>query len=274
MTNNILIVSIFQQIFELIELINYNTGMNKKEIAKFIDHTLLAPQASVDQITRLCLEAKRFEFASVCVNPEHVQLCATELAESSVKVCTVIGFPLGATTTKSKVFEAVNAIENGADEVDMVISIGAAKEGRISAVGTDITEVVAASKEAGKKLGKDIIVKVILETCFLDDTTIADCCLCAKKAGADFVKTSTGFANPKGVDGQLLPNGASVHHIELMRNTVGPDMGVKASGGIRNVAMMIDLIEAGASRIGTSSGVELVENWDENKKIKVPAFNK
>lgn len=243
--------------------------MTKKEIASYIDHTLLAPNAGIKEIILLCQEAVRYGFASVCVNPIYVAACAAELAGSSVKVCTVVGFPLGATTTAVKIFEAVNAIENGADEIDMVINIGAAKDGRYTEVGTDILEVVTACKEAGKKIGKNIIVKTILETCLLDDTTIEHCCLYAKKAGADFVKTSTGFANPKGIDGNPLPNGASEHHVELMRKTVGSDMGVKASGGIRSARTAVTMLEAGASRIGTSSGVNIITNWDETLVINV-----
>ena len=223
-----------------------------------IDHTLLAPNAKVDEIIRLCQEADRYVFASVCVNPVYVALCKEELKDSPVKVCTVIGFPLGATTTEVKVFEARNAVANGADEIDMVIDITAAIEGRFTNVTTDIAAVVDGAKEEGKKIGKNIIVKTILETCFLDDSTIINCCQCAKKAGADFVKTSTGFANPKSIDGKSLPNGANEHHITIMRQAVGPDMGVKASGGVRSYRTAIALIKAGASRIGTSSGISLL----------------
>ena len=236
--------------------------MTKEEVAALIDHTLLAPQAGIREIVLLCQEAKRYQFASVCVNPVYVSAAANELEGTSVKVCTVVGFPLGATTTKDKINEAKNAISNGADEIDMVINIGAAKDGRFSEVGTDIMGVVKACKAAGKKLGKNIIVKTILETCLLDDNAIVNCCLCAKKAGADFVKTSTGCANPKGIDGNPLPNGASEHHVKLMRDTVGPDMGVKASGGIRSSRTLLTMIEAGANRIGTSSGTKIVESWE------------
>jgi deoxyribose-phosphate aldolase len=184
-----------------------------------------------------------------------------------VNVVTVIGFPLGANTTDVKVFETQKALADGADEIDMVINIGAAKDGRFSEVGTDIQGVVDACKDAAKKAGRPVIVKTILETCLLDDNAIVNCCLCAKKAGADFVKTSTGFANPKGIDGNPLPNGASEHHVKLMRDTVGPDMGVKASGGIRSARTLITMLEAGASRIGTSSGSKIIENWDESKEV-------
>ncbi len=241
--------------------------MTKEELAKYIDHTLLAPQAGIKEIVVLCQEAKRYHFASVCVNPVYVSAAADELAGSDVKVCTVVGFPLGATTTKDKISEAKNAIANGADEIDMVINIGAAKDGRFSEVGTDIMGVVNACKAAGQKINKNIIVKTIIETCLLDDNAIINSCLCAKKAGADFVKTSTGFANPKGIDGMPLPNGASESHVKLMRKTVGDDMGVKASGGIRSARTLITMLEAGASRIGTSSGAKIIENWDEEKVV-------
>lgn len=243
--------------------------MTKKEIASYIDHTLLAPNAGIREIVQLCQEAVRYGFASVCVNPVYVSACVNELAESDVKICTVVGFPLGATTTADKANEAVNAIKNGADEIDMVINIGAAKDGRFSEVSTDIMGVVQACKDAGVVVGKKIIVKTILETCLLDDDAIVNCCLCAKKAGADFVKTSTGFANPKGVDGYSLPNGASEHHVRLMKKTVGDDMKVKASGGIRSARTAVTMIEAGANRIGTSSGVNIINNWDESLKINV-----
>ncbi len=233
--------------------------MNRKEIAAYIDHTLLAADAGVNQITKLCNEARTYNFASVCVNPVYVSLASSELQGTGVKVCTVIGFPLGASSSKVKAFEAKDAVENGADEIDMVINIGAAKDGRFTIVGSDIAAVVRASKRAGHKLGKEVIVKVILETCLLDDETIKNCCLCAKKAKADFVKTSTGFATPKGSDGQLLPNGASEHHVKIMRETVGEKMGVKASGGIRSAKTALAMIEAGANRIGTSSGVKIIE---------------
>ena len=242
-------------------------SMTRKEISSYIDHTILLPEAGVKDVEQICNEARKYEFASVCVNPVYVSAAADELAGSDVKVCTVVGFPLGATTTKDKAGEAVNAIANGADEIDMVINIGAAKDGRFSEVGSDIQGVVDACREAGEKAGRKIIVKTILETCLLDDNTIVNCCLCAKKAGADFVKTSTGFANPKGLEGQQLPNGANAFHVKLMREAVGPEMGVKASGGIRNAKTVIEMLEAGANRIGSSSGVRIVENWDENEVI-------
>ena len=244
--------------------------MTKLEIASYIDHTLLAPEAGVKQIQQLCTEAINYKFASVCINPCYVPYAATTLAGTGVKICTVIGFPFGTSASEVKAFEACDAIKNGADEIDMVINIGAAIDGRISLVGSDIAIVVKAVRQLQEEIGKKIIIKVIMETCFLDDETLRMCCLCAKKAGADFVKTSTGFANPKGLEGQQLPNGANPFHVKLMREAVGKDMGVKASGGIRNAKTVIEMLEAGANRIGTSSGVRIVENWDENEVIKLP----
>ena len=241
--------------------------MTKKEIASYIDHTALSADCGVKQIGILCSEALKYGFASVCVNPVNVAFASSELAGSDVKVCTVIGFPLGAATSAAKAFETEDAIFNGADEIDMVINIGAAKDGRYSIVSSDIATVVETARNAGEKVNKKIIVKVILETCLLDEQTIKSCCLCAKKAGADFVKTSTGFATPKGYDGRLLPNGASESHVKLMRNVVGPEMGVKASGGIRSAAMAALMLKAGANRIGTSSGVNIVEAWNESTEI-------
>lgn len=241
--------------------------MKKETIASLIDHTLLNPTAGVKEITKLCAEAKKYTFASVCVNPVNVSIAANELKDCPVKVCTVVGFPLGATSTKSKAYEAQVAIDEGADEVDMVIDIAAALDGRFTIVEKDIHGVVEACREEGKKVGKDITVKVILETCFLDDETVKTCCECSVRAGADFVKTSTGFATPKSADGNLLPNGASVHHVELMRQSVGKDFGVKASGGIRSARTAAALVKAGANRIGASCGVQIVEDWDESEKI-------
>lgn len=237
--------------------------MTKKELASYIDHTLLSTEAGVKEIVKLCQEAVAYEFASVCVNPVYVPLVASELENTNVKVCTVVGFPLGATTSNDKVHETKNAIKNGADEIDMVMNIGAAKDGRYSLVSSDIAAVVKCARREGEKLNKDIVVKVILETCLLDDYTIENCCLCAKKAGADFVKTSTGFANPKSVDGNLLPNGASEYHVKLMKKVVGSHTKVKASGGIRTTKMALAMIAAGADRIGTSNGVGIMENFVE-----------
>lgn len=237
--------------------------MTKNEIAKMIDHTLLAAFAKKSEIEKLCKEAKSYQFASVCVNPVHVKYASELLKDSSVAVCTVIGFPLGAVTSEDKADETSVAILNGADEVDMVIDIGSAKEGRYSDVQSDIKAVVDSARAAGEKAGKKIIVKVILETCYLTDEEIVECCKASKNAGADFVKTSTGFGTPKDKDGKSLPNGAKAEHVALMRKTVGDKIGVKASGGIRNAESALQMIKAGANRIGTSNGVAIVEGWKD-----------
>ena len=237
--------------------------MTKQEVAGIIDHTLLAPVARESEIKKLCEEAKKYSFASVCVNPCYVPLASEMLEGSSVKVCTVIGFPLGASSFGGKAAEAMLAIDDGADEVDMVINIGHAKDHLYNLIEEDIRSVVDASREAGEDNNKKVVVKVILETCFLTDDEIVECSVCAKKAGADFVKTSTGFASPKDAGGKPLPNGATVHAVELMRKTVGSDMGVKASGGIRSAEDAAAMIKAGASRLGCSAGVAVVENWKE-----------
>lgn len=241
----------------------YDFGMTKEEVCKMIDHTLLAATATKAQIQKLCAEAAQRSFASVCVNPVWVPLAAKELQGKTPAVCTVIGFPLGAEKSQVKAFAAKEAVLDGADEIDMVINIGAAKEGRFDAVQEDIAAVVQAVKEAGSQKGKKALVKVIVETCYLTDQEIEGACLAAKKAGADFVKTSTGFGTPKDAAGNPLPNGAQVRHVQLMRKTVGPDMGVKASGGIRDAAAARALIEAGANRLGCSAGVAIAESWKE-----------
>lgn len=209
-------------------------------IASMIDHTLLKPEATSTQIEKLCQEALDFEFASVCVNPRFVELAAKILKSSPVKVCTVIGFPLGATLTEAKAQEARLALEHGAEELDMVMAIGAAKAGQWSDVEQDIAEVCAVAGNA--------VVKVILETCLLTHEEIIEACLCAKRAGAHFVKTSTGFSTA----------GATIEHITLMRKTVGPDFGVKASGGIRTFEDAHNMITAGATRIGASAGPKIL----------------
>ena len=237
--------------------------MNKNEIAKMIDHTLLAAFAKKSDIEKLCKEADKYQFASVCVNPVHVKYSAELLKNSSVSVCTVIGFPLGAVTSEDKASETAVAIANGADEVDMVIDVGAAKEGRFADVEKDIKAVVDSARAAGKKAGKNIVVKVILETCYLTDEEIVECCKASKKAGADFVKTSTGFGTPKDKDGKSLSNGAKAEHVALMRKTVGDKMGVKASGGVRTAESALEMVNAGANRIGTSNGVTIIEGWKD-----------
>jgi len=214
-----------------------------KTLAGMIDHTLLKPDATADKIAQLCFEARKYHFASVCVNPTNVKLCADLLRNSDVKVCTVIGFPLGATSTEVKVFETKNALENGATEIDMVINIGALKAGDSELVARDIREVVTVSHNA------DALVKVIIETALLDDNEKVVACLLAKEAGADFVKTSTGFSS----------GGATVHDVALMRRTVGPDLGVKAAGGIHTHEEAEQLIAAGATRIGASAGIKIIQ---------------
>ncbi len=206
-----------------------------------IDHTLLKADAKKDQIAKLCQEAKEYQFASVCVNPTWVKYASELLKDSGVKVCTVIGFPLGATTSATKAFESKNAIENGAEEIDMVINIGALKDGNDGLVEEDIRAVVDASN--GKAL-----TKVIIETSLLTDEEKVRACQIAVKAGTNFVKTSTGFST----------GGATIADITLMRKTVGPEIGVKASGGVRNTSDAQAMIEVGATRIGASSGVAIV----------------
>ncbi|MBM7689716.1 deoxyribose-phosphate aldolase [Enterococcus ureilyticus] len=211
-------------------------------INKMIDHTLLKPEADEQALMRLIEEAKKYEFASVCVNPYWVAKASKELAGTSVEVCTVIGFPLGASTTATKAFEAADAIKNGATEVDMVINVGALKSGDEETVLKDIEAVVLAAK--GKAL-----VKVILENCILTDREIVIASKLSVQAGADFVKTSTGFST----------GGATIKDIALMRKTVGPNIGVKASGGVRNAEDAKAMIHAGASRVGASSSVAIVD---------------
>jgi deoxyribose-phosphate aldolase len=219
-------------------------------LARMIDHTLLKPDATQDKIAQLCFEARKYHFASVCVNPTNVPLCADLLKGSDVKVCTVIGFPLGATPTEVKVFETLNALKNGATEIDMVINIGALKSGDNEVVAKDIRGVVEASHQAGA------LTKVIIETALLTDEEKVVACLLAKEAGADFVKTSTGFSG----------GGATVHDIELMRRTVGPNIGVKASGGIHTLEEAEALVAAGATRIGASAGVKIMQAETEAPK--------
>lgn len=211
------------------------------KLNKYIDHTILKPETSKEQVAQILVEAKEYDFASVCVNPTWVTYAAQELKDSDVKVCTVIGFPLGANTPAVKAFETKDAIENGADEIDMVINIGALKSKNDELVLEDIKAVVEAS---GDKL-----VKVIIETCLLTEEEKVKACQLSKEAGADFVKTSTGFST----------GGATVEDVALMRKTVGSDMGVKASGGARSYEDAIAFIEAGATRIGASSGVAIMK---------------
>ena len=212
------------------------------KLAAMIDHTILKPEAGKEQVETICREAREYGFASVCVNSSYVPLCAELLRDTEVKVCTVIGFPLGAMSTAAKAAEARQAIFDGAEELDMVIHIGMLKDGNNEYVEQDIHSVV---EEARGKAA----VKVIIETCLLSEEEKVRACLLAKKAGADYVKTSTGFST----------GGATAEDIALMKNTVGKDMKVKASGGIRTREKAEEMRKAGADRIGTSSGIRIVE---------------
>ncbi len=227
-------------------------AIKPKDMAKMIDHTMLDPTATVADIRGLCQEAVEHEFASVCVLPVYVPFAKKELEESSVKVCTVLGFPLGGSTTETKSFEARNAIKNGAQELDMVMNISAFKSGSYDLVKSDINSVVEATNTAG--VTSDIIVKVILETCYLDEEEIEKASSLAKEAGADFIKTSTGFGS----------GGATAEAVSIMRKTVGRDLGVKASGGIKNFEDALEMLDAGANRIGASSGVAIVTGEEES----------
>lgn len=218
-----------------------NLDLSPKAMAKYIDHTILKPDASLAQVKKVCDEAKEYNFASVCVNTGYVKFVAEQLAGTDVKPCVVVGFPLGACTTEAKAFEAKDAIEKGAKEVDMVINVGAIKSNDWDLVAKDIAALVDTCK--GKAL-----LKVILETCLLTDDEKVKACQICKKVGADFVKTSTGFST----------GGATVEDVKLMRETVGPEMGVKASGGVRTYEDAVAMIKAGASRLGASSGVAIV----------------
>ena len=211
------------------------------KLTSIIDHTLLAADATSAQIARLCQEAREYSFASVCVNSCRVAQARTLLEGCPVKVCTVVGFPLGAMSTRAKAYEAGSAVEDGADEIDMVINVGYVKDGYWDGVLDDIMAVREACK------GK--VLKVILETCLLTDDEIVRACRTAVRAGADFVKTSTGFSK----------GGATVHAVSLMRSTVGADVGVKASGGIRDAESARAMVEAGASRLGCSAGVAIAK---------------
>lgn len=225
------------------------------KIAAMIDHTLLKPDATPDQIAQLCFEARKYGFASVCVNPTWVELCAKLLEGSTVKVCTVIGFPLGASTPEVKVFETRHAIDQGATEIDMVINIGALKARDLQLVARDVRGVVQAAHARG------VIVKVIIETALLTDEEKVIACLISKEAGADYVKTSTGFSG----------GGATAHDVALMRRVVGPEMGVKASGGVRTYEDAEAMVKAGATRIGASAGVKIIAGPSQSDTTAKPA---
>jgi deoxyribose-phosphate aldolase len=211
--------------------------------AQYIDHTLLKPEATRDQVTQLCREADQYKFASVCVNPTHVKLCANLLKNSTARVCSVIGFPLGASLPETKAFETEQALKDGAVEIDMVINIGALKDRDLDLVARDILAVVKPVHAAGA------ILKVIIETALLTNEEKQIACLLAKEAGADFVKTSTGFSKA----------GATAEDVALMRHTVGPLMGVKAAGGVSSKEDLDKMVRAGATRIGASAGVRIVK---------------
>lgn len=218
-----------------------NLGPIQKELAKYIDHTLLKPEATQDQIEKLCAEAVQYGFASVCVNPTWVRLCRELTRGSDVLVCTVAGFPLGANTPATKAYETQKAVEEGADEIDMVINIGRLKSGDYKFVEKDIRVVVEAT-------GRKAEVKVIIETCYLTDEEKIKASLLVKQAGAHFVKTSTGFGK----------QGATLGDVALMRKVVGSELGVKAAGGIRDYQIAAQMIEAGATRLGASASVAII----------------
>jgi deoxyribose-phosphate aldolase len=221
-----------------------SADMTPVEIAAVIDHTALKPDTTAEQIDQLCAEARLYEFASVCVNPTWIARCAENLSGSPVQVCTVIGFPLGATLPSAKAFEAGQAVADGATEVDMVINLGRLKDGDYEYVFADMAGVVEAVRAGGA------LVKVILETCLLTaEEKIAGCVL-GKAAGVDFVKTSTGFSS----------GGATLPDVGLVRAAVGPDLGIKASGGVRNAQDVNDMVAAGATRIGASAGVDIMQS--------------
>jgi deoxyribose-phosphate aldolase len=218
------------------------SGGGTGDVAGLIDHTLLKPDATAKEIETLCAEAAQFHFATVCVNPAWVALCARRLRGSGVGVCSVVGFPLGATTPDVKQYETRRAIFDGAIEIDMVINVGALKSGDFQLVTTDITAVTGPCRDAG------VVSKVIIEAALLSDDEKVTACTVAKAAGADFVKTSTGFG----------PGGATVADVALMRRVVGDDMGVKAAGGVRDLDQLKAMVAAGATRVGASAGVRIV----------------
>ena len=217
-----------------------------QNINQLIDHTILKPEASIDDIRKLCIEAKEYNFYSVCVNSAYVNVAYNFLLHSNVKVCSVVGFPLGAMIKEAKAYEAKFAVDSGAEEIDMVINIGLLKSGKIDLFERDIKKVREACKAS--------VLKVIIETCLLNDEEKILACQIAKEYGADFVKTSTGFST----------GGATEHDVELMRKTVGDKMGVKASGGIKTYEDAIRMINAGANRLGTSNGIAIMKQNKEN----------
>jgi deoxyribose-phosphate aldolase len=234
---------------EILDFIkNYN--LTPEKLAKIIDHTNVKPYSTEDDIVNLCDEAKLYNFGAVCVNSCYVPLAKKELENTDIAVCSVVGFPLGAATTKTKVYEAKEAIKNGATQIDMVINIGKLKSRQHRYVKKDIRSIVKIAHSKGA------IVRVICENCYLSKEEKIKAYQLAKKAEADFIKTSTGFGKPKDPN---ISSGATVEDIKLMRATVGPEMGIKAAGGIRTIEDTIEMIKAGANRIGTSSGVKIIE---------------
>lgn len=228
---------------------NNDLKITKKIMAGCIDHTNLRAEATTKDIIRLCHEAVQFDFVSVCINPLYVPLAFQRLSDTGVKVCTVIGFPLGATNTDTKVYETKLAVVQGAREIDMVIRVGDLKEEKIDSVTWDIADVVRNARE----INKEVIVKVIIETCLLTDVEKVRACQLAEVAGANYVKTSTGFGG----------GGATLADVKMMRSTVKPETGVKASGGIRSAAQAVEFLQAGATRIGTSSGIQILQEIQE-----------
>ena len=218
-----------------------------KNLAKYIDHTLLAQNATKEQIKKLCEEAKQYEFCSVCVNSSYVSLAKEFLDGSSVKVCSVVGFPLGAMSNDAKAYEAKKAIEDGAEEIDMVINVGFLKSNDFKSIEEDIKNL--------RVTCKGLILKVILETALLDEDEITKVCQIAKEVGADFVKTSTGFST----------RGASLEDVKIMKEAVGDSVNIKASGGIRSYESAMQMINAGASRLGTSSGIAIIKGQTSDK---------
>lgn len=225
-------------------------NLTAEQLAGMIDHTFLKPFGTAENIEKLCAEARKYEFAMVAINPAEVETCVKLLEGSPVRVGAAIGFPLGQTTTECKAFETRDAIEKGATEIDTVINVRALQKGRLDIVKKEIEDMVAICRPAG------VICKVILETCYLSDAEKETVCQIAKEAGVDFVKTSTGFGTA----------GATVEDVALMRRVVGPEIGVKAAGGIRDLDTALAMIKAGATRIGTSSGVSIVEAYKVSRK--------
>lgn len=225
-------------------------NLSVKQLAGMIDHTFLKPFGTAENIEKLCAEARKYEFAMVAINPAEVETCVKLLEGSPVRVGAAIGFPLGQTTTECKAFETRDAIEKGATEIDTVINVRALQKGRLDIVKKEIEDMVTICRPAG------VICKVILETCYLSDAEKETVCQIAKEAGVDFVKTSTGFGTA----------GATVEDVALMRRVVGPEIGVKAAGGIRDLDTALAMIKAGATRIGTSSGVSIVEAYKVSRK--------